>query len=95
MQRWLYRPLLAESKVVSLIASIGMFTFMEDLFRLIAGPYVLPLPVRAPLGLDRFETAHVTGNQLIVLVASVALLIVAWFLINRTRLGLALSLIHI
>lgn len=89
MQKWLYRPLLAESKVVSLIASIGMFIFMEDLFRLMAGPYVLPLPVLAPLGLDRFETAHITGNQLIVLVASIALLIVAWFLINRTRLGLA------
>ncbi len=89
MQRWLYRPLLAESKVVSLIASIGMFTFMEDLFRLIAGPYVLPLPVSAPLGLDRFETAHITGNQLVVLIASAGLLIVAWFLINRTRLGLA------
>ena len=27
-----------------LIASIGMFTFMKDLFHLMAGPYVLALP---------------------------------------------------
>jgi len=89
MQKWLYRPLLAESKVVSLIASIGMFTLMEDLFRLVAGPYVLPLPVRAPFWLDQFETSHMTGNQLVVLIASVMLLIAAWFIIHRTRLGLA------
>jgi branched-chain amino acid transport system permease protein len=66
-----------------------MFTLMEDLFRLVAGPYVLPLPVRAPFGLDRFETSHMTGNQLVVLIASVVLLIAAWFIIHRTRLGLA------
>lgn len=89
MQKWIYRPLLSESRVVPLIASIGMFTLMEDLFRLIAGPYVLALPVRAPFGLSRFSTSFVTGDQLIVLAAAATLLILAWFIINRTRLGLA------
>ena len=66
-----------------------MFTFMEDLFHLMAGPQVLPLPVQAPLGLDRLETTHITGKRLVVLIASAGLSIVAWFLINRVRLGLA------
>jgi hypothetical protein len=47
-----------------------MFTFMKDLFHLMAGPYVLALPVQAPLGLDRFETTHITGNQLVVLIVT-------------------------
>ena len=37
---------------------------------LMAGPYVLPLPVQAPLGLDRFETTHITGNQLVGLIVT-------------------------
>jgi len=66
-----------------------MFTFMEDLFRLMASPYVLPVPAQVPLRLYRLNMTYMTGNQLMVLITSVVLLIVAWFLINRTRLGLA------
>jgi branched-chain amino acid transport system permease protein len=66
-----------------------MFILMEDLFSLAAGPYVISLPVRVPFGLDQLDVAHVTGNQLVVLAASAILLVAAWFLINRTRLGLA------
>ena len=74
---------------MSLIAFIGIFTFMADLFRLMAGPYVLPVPVQALLGLDRLDTTYITGNKLMILIDSVALPIVAWFLINKTFLGLA------
>ena len=66
-----------------------MFTFMEDLFCLMASPYVLPVPAQVPLRLYRLNMTYMTGNQLMVLITSVVLLIVAWFLINRTRLGLA------
>lgn len=89
MQKWLYRPLLGSSRIVPLIASIGMFTLMEDVFRLAAGPYVLPLPAKVPFGLDEVTTSFVTGNQLVVLSSAVVLLVLAWFVINHTRLGLA------
>lgn len=89
MQRWLYRPLLGSSRIVPLIASIGMFILMEDLFRLAAGPYVLPLPARIPFRLDRLEMTFITGSQLVVLTGAVILLVLAWVVINHTRLGLA------
>jgi branched-chain amino acid transport system permease protein len=89
MQRWVYRPLMGSSRIVPLIASIGMFILMEDLFRLAAGPYVLPLPAEVPFGLDQITTSFVTGNQLIVLSGAVGLLILTWLVINHTRLGLA------
>ncbi len=89
MQRWLYRPLLGSSRIVPLIASIGMFILMEDLFRLAAGPYVLPLPVRVPFAFDQLEAGFITGNQLIVVVGAAVLLILAWVVVNHTRLGLA------
>gem|GEM_PF-4002575 len=52
-----------------------------------ASPYVLHVPAQVPLGLYRLNMTYITGNRLIVLITSVVLLIVAWFLINGTCLG--------
>lgn len=89
IQRFLYTPLLSEARIVPLIASVGLFIFCEDLFRLLGGPYIHAFKV--DLWFDKlifFDTV-VTAHQLLIVLATTACLLSVYFLINRTKLGLA------
>ena len=88
VQRLLYRPLITLSPMVPLIASIGLFILMEDLFRLVAGPYEMPFPVEMALGPIEFFGIFITASQGLVLIVALIILILLWFLIDKTRLGL-------
>ncbi|PID75110.1 MAG: amino acid ABC transporter permease [Deltaproteobacteria bacterium] len=87
--RFCYRPILHKPPYVALIASIGLFIALEELFRLIFGPYGLtyqqpPLQELVQvmgLTLRRVDLAIVGGSVLL-------LSILAW-LAQRTRLGIA------
>src|SRR5438046_6503757 len=39
IERFIYRPMLERPRIVALIASIGLFIWLSDLFRIIAGPH--------------------------------------------------------
>jgi branched-chain amino acid transport system permease protein len=89
IQRFLYTPLLTEARIVPLIASVGLFIFCEDLFRLLGGPYIHAFKV--DLWFDKlifFDTV-VTAHQLLIVFATGACLLSVYLLINRTKLGLA------
>jgi branched-chain amino acid transport system permease protein len=88
VQRWLYRPLLAQPRIVPLIASIGLFIFMEDLFRLLAGPYVLAFQIGAEVRPLQIAGAALTGPQALTLAVTAALLVAVWVLVGKTWLGL-------
>lgn len=88
IQRWLYRPLLGQPPIVPLIASIGLFIFMEDLFRLLAGPYVVPFQADAQVRPVLVAGAAITGPQLLTLAVTAALLLTVWLVVGRTWLGL-------
>ncbi len=85
--RLCYEPILARPPHVALIASIGLFIAMEEVYRLVFGPYGLSFdapPLWTPvelLGL-RLKTAEVA-----VLVGSVVALGALALLAGRTRLG--------
>ena len=49
IERFVYRPMLPKPRIVVLIASIGLFICLSDLFRIIAGPFQFPFDY-APLG---------------------------------------------
>ncbi|MEW6031847.1 MAG: branched-chain amino acid ABC transporter permease [Bacillota bacterium] len=89
MYRFLYRPVLGRPPLVPLIISIGAFMFLEDLYRLVMGPYIKSLPVT--IRAAGFETAAVrlTGYQLFIVAAAAGLLLGLWWLMRGTRLGLA------
>jgi branched-chain amino acid transport system permease protein len=87
--RTCYQPLLGRPPYVALIASIGLFIMMEELFRLIFGPYGLSY-VAPPLqgavavfgvNLKQAEVAAMVGA--VVLIGGLALLA------GRTRMGTA------
>ena len=91
VQRYLYMPLLALSRIVPLIASIGLFIAMEEIFRLIAGPYILSFPANPGLGSIQWGIVRITSNQLLVFLVTFALLAILWFIMSRTKLGLAMQ----
>lgn len=88
LQRFLYRPILGRGPLIPLIASIGMFIAMEEVFRLVFGPYPLDFPAPVPLPTVHVGGAVVTGVQLLILIVGVAVLVGTWYALRRTRLGL-------
>jgi branched-chain amino acid transport system permease protein len=88
LQRFLYRPILNKGPLISLIASIGVFMAMEEVFRLVFGPYFLAFPAKFPLKTIRFGGAFVTGPQVVILLIGLVTLLATSFALKRTRLGL-------
>lgn len=89
LQRYLYRPILGRGPLIPLIASIGMFIAMEEVFRLVFGPYPLDFPAHVPLPTIHIGGAVVTGVELAILIVGVVVLVATWFTLRHTRLGLA------
>lgn len=89
IERWLYRPILDQPAIVPLIASIGLFIFLGDLYRLIAGPYVRAFPATVAAPSFTLHGVAVTGVQLVIVVTTGILLAALWGVVARTRLGLA------
>lgn len=90
MERWVYWPLLAKPPIATLIASIGVFIGLEEVFRIVAGPQPYSLDVPLLLPDVRVGPVLVTAPQLLVIAVTVALLGALWLFITRTSLGLAL-----
>ena len=89
MYRFCYQPILDRPPYIPLIASIGLFIAMEEIFRLIFGPYGLtyinpPLQTQIHLFGIPLRTAEVT-----MVVGSVVLLGVLAYLSQNTRTGVA------
>lgn len=87
--RLCYAPILARPPYVALVASIGLFIAMEELFRLIFGPYgisYLAPPLQAPValfGISLKQAEVLTMLGALVLLGGLALLA------GRTRTGIA------
>ena len=89
MYRLCYQPILDRPPYVPLIASIGLFIAMEEIFRLIFGPYGLTY-INPPLQTQ----IHLFGiplraAEVAMVVVSVALLGVLAYLSQNTRTGVS------
>ncbi|WP_457577841.1 branched-chain amino acid ABC transporter permease [Desulfomarina sp.] len=87
--RLIYQPILDKPPFVALIASIGLFIAMEEIYRIIFGPYGLTF-INAPLQ----DTFNIGGTYLrqceIVAILLTAFLISALALFTRySRIGMA------
>ena len=89
IQRFIYRPMLGAPPLVPLIASIGLFILLEDLYRLIFGPNIRPFREATPSTGLALGPVTVTGSQLIILGVTALLLAMTWTITGRTKLGLA------
>jgi branched-chain amino acid transport system permease protein len=90
MERWVYWPLLAKPTVATLIASIGVFVGLEEVYRLVGGPEPHAFRVTLRINDVRIAGVLVTAPQVLVIAVTVALLAALWLFLTRTSLGLAL-----
>ncbi|PKN27871.1 MAG: branched-chain amino acid ABC transporter permease [Deltaproteobacteria bacterium HGW-Deltaproteobacteria-21] len=90
VERFLYMPLLHLPRIAPLIVSIGLFTAMEETFRIAAGPHTLAF--NAPIGPWGVSVGafRLTGTQVLILAVTFVILIVFWLFLTRTRAGLAM-----
>lgn len=78
------------SSLILLIASFGIFIFLQNLIALLFGNQILTIrtgPIKE--GYTIFG-AIITENQIIILIISVVLMFFLWFFIIRTKLGKAM-----
>jgi branched-chain amino acid transport system permease protein len=89
MYRLCYQPILDRPPYVALIASIGMFVAMEEIFRLIFGPYALTyknLPLQSQITLMGI---NLRAAELAMVATAVILLGTLSYLSQNTRTGIA------
>jgi len=87
--RLCYQPILDQPPYVALIASIGLFIAMEEMFRLIFGPFGLTY-TNAPLqSVVQFAGIYLRAVDLAIVVGSLSLLGALSWLSQKTRIGLA------
>ena len=89
IERFVYRPMLAQPRIVALIASIGLLVGLSDVFRIIAGPHEKGFDI----GLKaRYETAGLTVSAVDVLILAGTLATIGglWALLTHTRIGFAI-----
>lgn len=100
LQRSIYSPILRKSKTISiipLVAAVGLFTMSSDLMRLIFGPKAKSYkfdffgygvkPVKLVLGEN--TTVMIKPGWLLIFAMTAILLFVLWFILNKTKIGLA------
>lgn len=92
IDRLVYFPLRKQkaSELVFLVASFGVFIFIQNLLQLIYGAQILTLiTVPAKEGHHIFD-AVITDTQILILVVSSLFLVFLWLFIQKTKLGKAM-----
>jgi branched-chain amino acid transport system permease protein len=90
VERFLYTPLLHLPRIAPLIVSIGLFTAMEEAFRIVAGPHTLTYNAKIGLGDIIIGSFRLTETQVLILLVTFIILIFLWAFLTRTRMGLAM-----
>ncbi|HHT9144121.1 MAG: branched-chain amino acid ABC transporter permease [Candidatus Brocadiaceae bacterium] len=92
IDRCIYLPLRKNNAppLVFLIASFGVFIFIQNLLQLIYGAQILTLRTGVIKEGHQFLGAVITDIQILILVVSCWLLVVLWFVVERTKMGKAI-----
>lgn len=91
IEKLVYYPLLKFPPYVPLIASIAIFLSVEELCRIVAGPYILGFPRRLAFSSLTLGSISIGGMQILVLLTSFVILLVLWFISDKTEVGLAMQ----
>jgi branched-chain amino acid transport system permease protein len=90
VEHFLYMPLLHLPRIAPLIVSIGLFTAMEEAFRIVAGPHTLAYNAQVGLGDLAIGKFRLTETQILILLVTLIILVVLWAFLTKTRTGLAM-----
>ena len=92
IERLAYRPLRGSFRLAPLISAIGMSTFLSNFVQVAQGPRNKPI---APMFAEIVNfhigdhTVSLQIRQMVIVVVTAVLLIVFWYLVQRTNLGRA------
>ena len=89
VERIAYRPVRYANRVVPMISALGAGLVLATLAHLVWGPEVQPFPQLIPRGNIEIAGIAVPQQALIILGLSLAIVMFASFLLERTRLGRA------
>ena len=85
--RLVYEPILNRPPYVALIASIGLYIGMEELFRLIFGPFGLSFAAPPLQQVVAVAGIHLRACQILTVVTNLVLLGILAFIAQGTRVG--------
>lgn len=92
LQKFIYSPILAKPhtlSIIPLVAAVGLFTMSSDLVRLICGPYSLSYNYEFKQVSYKIGNVVILPAWILIFVLTAVLLLVLWFILNKTKLGLA------
>ena len=92
IDRCVYYPLRKRnaSNLVFLLASFGVFIFLQNLIQLIYGAQILTIRTGPVKEGHHFLGAVITDIQILILVVSSLLLVILWMFIKKSKLGKAM-----
>ena len=92
IDRFVYLPLRQKSasNLIFLLASFGVFIFIQNLIQLIYGAQILTIRTGPVKEGHHFLGAVITDTQIVILVVCCMLLVILWFFIRETKLGKAM-----
>jgi branched-chain amino acid transport system permease protein len=90
IERFVYRPMLPKPRIVALIASIGLFICLSDLFRIIAGPDQIPFDVKSIGGAIYVMGISISRVEFLIAGGTIVIFTALWLLLQYTSLGFAI-----
>lgn len=90
IERFVYFPLLRYPPYVPLIGSIAVMLAIEEVCRLVAGPYILIFPAKLPFPEFHLGAITISSTLLAVYCITALVLTLLWFISTQTELGLAM-----
>jgi len=90
IERFVYYPLLKYPPFVPLIGSIAVMLSIEEICRLIAGPYVLTFPAELPFPEIQLGGINISSTLMAVYCITAGVLALLWYITSFTELGLAM-----
>lgn len=92
VDKFVYYPLRKQqaSNLIFLLASFGVFIFLQNLIQLIYGAQILTIRTGPIKEGHQFLGAIITDTQIIILVVSLLLMVLTWLFIQKTNIGKAM-----
>jgi branched-chain amino acid transport system permease protein len=85
-----YRPLRNKPRIYVLTAAIAVSVFLQNLGRLLFGASAQNFPAKFPEGSFNLGPIFVDYSQIIVVGMCFAMMVVLWFVVNKTKMGKAM-----
>lgn len=92
LQRFIYSPILAKPRTLSiipLVAAVALFTMSSDIVRLLCGAGTKAYNVVFTPGVYHIGSVSIQAPWILIFSLTAVLLVILWFILNRTKLGLA------